>query len=239
MKYHVGDKPPPKISDSVFGWLPPLLYVKEPELLEKVGLDAVAYLRFLRMLRWLFTCIAVLACSALIPINVVYNLRNVDSRRRDVLTMLTLRDVEGGFLFAHVAATYVFTGLVIGFVWFNWKKMLELRYAWFRSPEYMQSFYARTLMVQKVPKKYQSDEGILSILESVQIPYPATSVHIGRRVGRLPEKIEFHNDAVRKLEQVLVRYLKKGDISAKRPTLRKGGFLGMGGQKVDAIDVYT
>ena len=44
VKYHVGDKPPPKLSDSAFGWLPPLLYVKE--LLDKVGLDAVAFLRF-------------------------------------------------------------------------------------------------------------------------------------------------------------------------------------------------
>ena len=105
MKYHVGDKPPPKISDSAFGWLPPLLYVKEPELLDKVGLDAVAFLRFLRMLRWLFTIIAVIACSALIPINVVYNVRHVASDKRDALTMLTIRDVQGGLLFAHVAAS--------------------------------------------------------------------------------------------------------------------------------------
>jgi hypothetical protein len=183
--------------------------------------------------------VAILACSALIPTNVVYNLRNVNSKRRDVLSMLTLRDVEGGVLFVHVAATYLFTFLVIGFVWYHWKKVLELRHTWFRSPEYIQSFYARTIMIRKVPNSKQSDEGIRSVLESVQIPYPATSVHISRKVGRLPELIEYHNDVVRKLEQVLVRYLKGGKIGAKRPMLRKGGFLGMGGEKVDAIDYYT
>ena len=229
VKHHVGDKPPPKISNSAFGWLLPLLYVKEPELLDKVGLDAVAFLQFLRMLRWLFTCVAIIACSALIPTNVVYNIWNV----RDVLSMLTLRDLEGSVLFVHIAATYVFTFLVLGFVWYYWKKILELRYTWFRSPEYMQSFYARTIMIRKVPKSYQSDEGIRSILESVQIPYPATSVHIGRRVEQLPELIEYRNNVV------LVTYLKGGKISAKRPTLRKGGFLGMGGEVVDAIDEYT
>ncbi|THH04318.1 hypothetical protein EW145_g5613 [Phellinidium pouzarii] len=239
VKYHVGDKKPPKISPGFFGWLPPLIHTKEPVLLDRVGLDAVAFLRFLRMLRWLFTAIAFLSCAILIPVNVVYNLRHVDSGARDVLSMLTLRDLTGTILFVHVAASYIFTFLVMFFVWINWKKMVELRLAWFRSPEYIQSFYARTLMIQKVPKKYHSDEGIRSILESVQVPYPATSVHIGRRVGRLPELIEFHNDAVRELEQVLVRYLKGGKIAPKRPTLTKGGFLGIGGKKYDAIDFYT
>lgn len=223
----------------MFGWLPPLIHTKEAELLDKVGLDAVAFLRFLRMIRWLFTAIAILACGALLPINVVYNLKNVDSDERDILSMLTIRDLSGSVLFVHVAASYVFTFLILFFVWVNWKHMIRLRLAWFRSPEYQQSFYARTLMIQRVPKKYQSDEGIRSILETVQVPYPATSVHVGRRVGRLPELIKYHNDAVKELEVVLVKYLRKGTVGEKRPTITRGGFLGIGGKKFDAIDFYT
>ncbi|KAL5521409.1 hypothetical protein ACEPAG_9335 [Sanghuangporus baumii] len=239
VKYHVGDKKPPNISDSLLGWFPPLIRTQEPELLDKVGLDAVAFLRFLRMIRWLFTAIAIISCGVLIPVNVIYNLKKVKSEERDFLSMLTLRNLSGSVLYVHVAASYVFTFLVMFFVWVNWKRMLALRLKWFRSPEYIQSFYARTLMIQKVPKKYQSDEGIRSVLESMQVPYPATSVHIGRRVGRLPELIEFHNDAVRDLEKILVRYLKDGKIAPKRPTITKGGFLGIGGTKYDAIDFYT
>ncbi|TDL23029.1 DUF221-domain-containing protein [Rickenella mellea] len=238
-KYHVDGKVPPKISDSMFGWLSPLIHVKEPELLDKVGLDAVAFLRFLRLCRWLFTSIAAVACGILLPINLIYNLRNVDIKNRDVLSMLTIRDVSGLLLYAHVAGSYVITLLVMVFVWFHWKAMLHLRHSWFRSPEYVDSFYARTLMVLHVPKKYQSDGGLRAIFDSVQMPYPTTSVHIGHRVGRLPELIEYHNDAVRELEEILVRYLKGGRIGKARPTLRRGGFLGIGGQKVDAIDFYT
>ena len=117
--------------------------------------------------------------------------------------------------------------------------MLRLRQEWFRSPEYLESFYARTLIVTDVPRKYQSDDGIRAIFESVQVPYPTTSVHVGRKVGRLPELIEYHNMAVRELEQVLVTYLKGGRIAKDRPTIRIGGFLGMGGVKKDAIDFYT
>ncbi len=91
----------------------------------------------------------------------------------------------------------------------------------------------------RVPKKLQSDEGIRVIFDSVQVPYPTTSVHIGRRVGNLPHLIEVHNNTVRAFEQVLVGYLKGGKTGKKRPTIRIGSFLGMGGQKRDAIDYYT
>jgi hypothetical protein len=227
------------MSDSLLGWLPPLINTKEPELLDKVGLDAVAFLRFLRLFRWLFTCIAILTCGVLIPVNVSYNLNHVDQVNRDELSMLTIRDVKDNWLYIPVAVSYGVTILVVGFVYVHWAAMVRLRKQWYRSPEYIQSFYARTLMCMHVPKKYQSDEGIRAIFESVKVPYPTTSVHVGRRVGRLPELIEYHNDAVRELEKVLVRYLKGGRIGRERPTIRIGGFLGCGGVQKDAIEFYT
>jgi hypothetical protein len=140
--------------------------------------------------------------------------------------MLTIRNVGQNWLILPVIGSYVITFLVIGFVYVHWGAMVRLRKQWYRSPEYLQHFYARTLMCTHVPKKFQSDEGtrwrasidpekegangvigIQAIFASVNIPYPTTSVHIGRKVGRLPELIEYHNDAVRELEQVLVRFV--------------------------------
>ena len=180
-----------------------------------------------------------MTCGILIPVNVIYNIRNVPTEARDILSMLTIRDVHDDMLIAHVVVDYLITFIVIAFVYVHWREVVRLRREWFRSPEYIQSFYARTLMVTEVPKKLQSDEGLRAVFESVQVPYPTTSVHIGRKVDRLPDLIEYHNDAVRELEAVLVRYLKGGKIGKKRPTITIGGFLGMGGEKKDAIDYYT
>ncbi|KAF9650988.1 DUF221-domain-containing protein [Thelephora ganbajun] len=237
VKYHVGDKEPPKISDSLFGWLPPLIHTKEPELLEKVGPDAVTYLRFLKMIRWMFTAISILCCGILIPINIYYNINVSKKPSQNILLLLTIRDVRGVWLWAHVAMTYIITFVVFAFIYVHWNAMVRMRGVWFRSSEYMNSFYARTLMIRGVPKKFQSDEGIRAIFQSMQIPYPTTSVHIGRRVGNLPDLIERHNDTVGELEHVLVAYLKDGKLGRKRPTVRLGG--GCGGKKVDAIDYYT
>lgn len=235
----MGDKKPPPISDSVLGWVSPLLHTKEPVLVEKIGLDAAIFLRFLRMMRLMFSAIAFLACAALIPVNVTFNLKNVPSDDRDALSMLTLRDIDTHILFVHVAGTYVITFILMAFVWKNWKDVIRLRNEWFRSPEYVRSFYARTLMITQVPRKYQSDEGLRAIFESVQAPYPTTGVHIGHHVGKLPELVEYHNENVRELEAVLVKYLKDGKIAKNRPTHRLGGFMCCGGRKVDAIDFYT
>jgi hypothetical protein len=238
-KYHEENKEPPKISKSFFGWLSPLIRVKEPELVDKVGLDAVTFLRFLRMMRWMFTSLAILGAASLIPPDIIYSIKKTKPRNRTLLSVLTLQDVYDNLLYVHIAASYVFTAIICGFAYVHWKEMARLRRSWFRSPEYLNQFYARTLQVTHVPKKYQSDEGIKAIFDSIQVPYPTTSVHIGRSVGALPELVEFHNDMVRELEKYLVRYLKGNRIGKKRPMIRIKSFWGMGGQKVDAIDYYT
>lgn len=190
-------------------------------------------------MRYLFTGVALLTCGVLIPINVTYNLANVKPKKRDILSMLTIRDVKGMRLYAHVAAVYLITIFTLVLIYIFWRDMVKLRHNWFTSPEYSQAFYARTLSITHVPKKYQSDSGITSILNSLNLPYPTTSVHISRKVGKLPELIEYHNQTVRKFESVLVKYMQGGRISRHRPTVRVGGCCGMGGRKQDAIEFYT
>lgn len=125
VKYHVRDKPPPRISDSFFGWIPPLIRTKEPELIEKIGLDAVAFLRFLSLLRTLFSLISILTCGVLIPINVIYNRSDkVDSGQTDILSIITIRDVKGSSLYAAIAVSYLITALVIILVYIYWRKMV-------------------------------------------------------------------------------------------------------------------
>ena len=69
VKYHVDNKVPPRASDSFLGWVSPLLHTKEPELVDKIGLDAAIYLRFVRMCRWLFSAIAALTCAVLAQVH--------------------------------------------------------------------------------------------------------------------------------------------------------------------------
>jgi hypothetical protein len=53
-----------------FSWFRAVKQVKEQELVEKIGLDAVVFLRFLRMIRNIFLTLTVFGCGILIPVNV-------------------------------------------------------------------------------------------------------------------------------------------------------------------------
>lgn len=86
---------------------------------------------------------------------------------------------------------------------------------------------------------WASAAGLQTLLDSLNVPYPTTSVHINRRIGELPHLVDMHNESVEKLEEVLTTYLKKGSPATKRPKMRIGGFAGMGGQRVDTIDYLT
>ncbi|KAG9000852.1 hypothetical protein FRB94_005130 [Tulasnella sp. JGI-2019a] len=240
VKYFEGDKkPPPKINDGFFSWVSPLISMKEPELLDKIGLDAVAFLRFLRLMRWLFLGISCLSCAVLLPLDISWNAKNVGSTNRNYLSELTIQNLLDWPLFIHIAMSYIITFAVLGCVWWHWKEMVRLRQSWFRSKEYNNLFYARTLMILRVPKKIASDEGLQRLLQSIHMPYPTTAVHIGRQVGDLPGVIERHNETVRELETILVRFLKGGEPAKTRPYETIGGFMGFGGVKKDAIKLYT
>jgi len=239
-KYYTAEKTrAPNIGTGFLAWLGPIIRMKEDEVFERSGLDAVVLLRFMRMCRWIFTVVALLTCAVLIPISVVYNQQRVNSRARNTLSMLTIQNVKGYSLYAYVGLSYVIVIVVCFFVWVNTAAVVRLRHRYLRSEDYQNGLFARSIMITNVDRRSQTDEGLRRLLESLRIPYPTTAVHIGRRTEELPEIIEVHQETVRKLEQVLTKHLRTGKIPDKRPTMRLGGFLGMGGQKVDAIDHLT
>lgn len=247
LKYADGRPSCPPMGINPFGWLPPLWRMKENDLLPIIGLDAVAYLRFVRMMRWCLTAIGLVMCAVLIPIDVMYNVDDRDSssstsddNNHNFLFMITMRDVHGADLWAHVVMSYFGTFVALGFLWFNWRHMIRLRWDWFRSPEYQDALYARTLLITHVPAQMRSDEALHGVLQRLKMPYPTTEVFIGRDMGLLPDLIDRHQILVRKLERALVWYLRSPTtVRSRRPTTRLGGFLGMGGRKVDSIDYYS
>ena len=127
------------------------------------------------------------------------------------------------------------------FVWRHWQAMVQLRWRWFRSPAYQTKIYSRTLMVTRIPQQYRSDEGLVALMgmlkgDGIKIGPDIDCTCIGRRLEGFPDLVKKHNEAVAELEKYLVKYLKGGAMAKARPTLRKGGFLGLGGEKHDAID---
>lgn len=82
-------------------------------------------------------------------------------------------------------------------------RILALKLRYFRSQEYQEALFARSIMITQIKSKAQSDQALEQMLTNLRVPYPTSAVHIGRHTGNLPELVEQHEEAVQQLEQVL------------------------------------
>ena len=117
VKYAENGRQPPRVGDGFFDWLKPIIKYKEQDLLPLIGLDAVTYLRFGRMMRWMVTTMALVMCVVLIPVDLAYNLKNKNQSdgTNYIITAITMRSVQGPSIWAHVAMSYVGTIIALGF----------------------------------------------------------------------------------------------------------------------------
>jgi hypothetical protein len=147
---HADEKHAPlQLDRKPFGFIPAIRDVKEQELVEKIGLDGVIFLRFLRMLRNIFLVLSVFGCAILIPVNVVGG--SAFYKQWDNIATLmkfTPQYIFGPKFWAFVFCSYLFQGTVCFFLWWNYKAVYRLKRAYFNSRDYQASLHSRTLLVR-------------------------------------------------------------------------------------------
>lgn len=148
-KYADEKHAPPPVGRGFFSWVTPIRTVKDVELVEKIGLDATVFLRFLRMTRNIFIALTVVGCGVLIPVNLVGG-HNLYSQYHDIsiLVRLTPQFNYGAKFWVFVACAYVFDIIIAYFLWREYRAVTRLRRAYFDNPEYRASLHSRTLMVR-------------------------------------------------------------------------------------------
>jgi hypothetical protein len=148
---HADDRhAPPPVGRGIFAWVAPVLKTKEQDLVSQVGLDATIFIRFLRMCRNIFLTITILGVAIIIPINyIVSNSRSFENQVSWILQLTPLNINEQG-CWGLVLVAWLFNFVIIGFLFWNYRKVLVLRRQYFDSPEYQKSLHSRTLMVRYV-----------------------------------------------------------------------------------------
>ncbi|GAB0132304.1 hypothetical protein EsDP_00000745 [Epichloe bromicola] len=239
---------PPPIGKAPWAWITPLIHTKEVALMQQIGMDATVFLRFIRMLRNMFLVLALIGVGILVPVN-ISNFQKFDYMGKPDETQwmlrITPRNTFDKPIWAVVLVGYAFNFVVMGFLWWNYRRVLALRRIYFDSDEYQNSLHSRTLMLFDIPRQGCSDEGIARIIDSVVPNSSFARTVVARNVKDLPDLIEEHDKAVRKLEKVLAKYLKDPrNLPAARPTCKaskkdRSFDTYPSGQKLDAIDYLT
>lgn len=153
------------------------------------------------------------------------------------LGLLSIEGITASYLWMQIVFSWVYTFVVMFWLYRGYTGMVVLRRKFFHSADYQGSMHSRTLLVVDVPKPSRSDQGLAQLADRLR---PDTvhyaQAHIGRDMGDLPELLERHQKAVKKLEKYLAVYLKNPNkLPDKRPTCKPKHKT----EKIDAIDYYT
>lgn len=229
---------PPPVGPGYLSWVKPLWFTKEHDIVQRIGLDATLFLRFTRMCRNIFLVLSVLYCAVLIPVN---SFNSVNSENDTWLDRITPLQAQTRNQWALVVISWAATFTICSFLVWNYHKVVGLRQQYFESKEYRQSLHARTLMITDVPKQYRNDEGLAMIIDKVAPDASFSRTTIARNVKHIPSLITEYEDAVRKLEAVLAKYLKDPEnLPNARPLcLPNKGPNFDGKTKVDAIEYWN
>ncbi|KNC99770.1 uncharacterized protein SPPG_05148 [Spizellomyces punctatus DAOM BR117] len=251
-KFAPEQKRPQPLSGIPTAWLRPTLFTNENQLVDKIGLDAVMFLRFIRLCFQFFlglTCIGIPLCIFHFYAPRFTGGSNRDSvnspdkqtdQKSPQLAALTINNVyhESSWFWMHAVLVWVFSMYAYYLMYRLWMDWIRFRREFFFSSEFQSAFHNRTLILTNLPDSMRSPQDVTEFMTSLNLKDSIRQAVIGREVGDLPKLIEEHQKVTAKLEDVLAIYLKDPyRVPTKRPTHKiNKKLLIFGGQKVDSIE---
>ncbi|KAG0320232.1 hypothetical protein BGZ99_004655 [Dissophora globulifera] len=226
--------------DGYFSWMGPVWSCPDEVLVDKIGLDAVVFIRFVRMCRNVFLALAIVGCGVLIPINVVFTIRaqpggQLPSDKIAMLTMDGITDLT--WYWAHVACVWFFSLVLYFAMHHGYRTFLKFKIRYYESETYQEEVSSRTIMLAGLPSSLQTDDKLFKFMDDMGLKDKPVQALVGRKVDKLPELMQKHKKMVKALEKVVAKYFADPNrLPSKRPTVSVGGFCG---NKVDAIDYYS
>lgn len=116
---------------------------------------------------------------------------------------LDLISDANSYLSVHLLFTYLFTGLTLYFIHWNYKKFVRARQLF--SLELVHSIPARTVMVTRLPPHLRSERALAEYFEAMNLS--VESVSVCREVESLKQLLDKRTKALLKLESAWVDYL--------------------------------
>ncbi|KAG5246691.1 calcium permeable stress-gated cation channel [Salix suchowensis] len=218
-------------------WMPEALNMPEPELIDHAGLDSAVYLRIYLMGLKIFVPITFLAWAILVPVNYTNNaleavkmVANVTASDIDKLSISNI-PLKSQRLWTHIVMAYAFTFWTCYVLLREYEKVALMRLQ-FLSLE-SRRLDQFTVLVRNVPP--DPDETVSELVEHfflVNHPDHYLTHQVVCNANKLASLVK-----KKKKEQNWLDYyqLKYSRNQSQRPQM-KTGFLGLWGQKVDAID---
>ena len=192
---HVSDPSPP-VSRQFLGWILQTIRIPEEFYINNVGLDAVMFLRFLKMCLQFCVFNAIIVGTFLLPIHY-----NSDGGFKEVNRM-TISNVPANsdLLWAHVFLTYLVTISWMFLLFKNYWQWMDLRREYTLQRIRQGEIAERSIFISRLPPELRSDEALRSYFESLKMG-PVESATVVRHCGRLSSSLDRRESALNMLEK--------------------------------------
>ncbi|OAY24601.1 calcium permeable stress-gated cation channel 1 [Manihot esculenta] len=216
-------------------WMPEAIRMPEPELIEHAGLDSAVYLRIYLLGLKIFVPITLLAWAILVPVNwtnSTLELSQVTSSDIDKLSISNI-PLKSPRFWTHIVMAYAFTFWTLYVLMKEYEKVATMRLQFLASERRRPDQY--TVLVRNVPP--DPDESVSELVEHfflVNHPDNYLTHQVVYNSNKLAKLVKKKKSMQNWLDYYQLKYSRN---QLQRPVM-KTGFLGLWGQKVDAIDHY-
>ncbi|KKK13428.1 hypothetical protein ARAM_000888 [Aspergillus rambellii] len=219
----------------LFKWIGPVFRTSSSEFIQKCGLDAYFFLRYLRMLLKIFVPLACIILPVLLPLNKVggkdqtfkngtaggesWNVTGLDQLAWGNVTPENTSRYWGHLILAVIAIFYVCA------IFFDeLRGYLRLRQAYLTSPQHRLRASATTVLVTAIPGSWLSVDALDTLYDV--FPGGIRNIWINRNFDDLNEKVKQRDELALKLEAAetdLIVMCKKAQLKQAKRAAKKAG----------------
>ena len=219
-----------------FGLINNIVNFRDREVIQKCGLDAYFFLRYLRTMLVIFVPICFVVLPVLIPVNFVGGKgQNIGASSNttssgnttnvvglDVLSWGNVRASETHRYIAHLIMGILVIVWICGVFFFEMKVYIKVRQDYLTRAEHRLRASATTVLVNTIPQKWLSEEALRGLFDV--FPGGVRNVWLNRDLSQLLDKVNRRDKVHKKLESAetdLIRQAKKAQLKKQKGEEKK------------------
>lgn len=209
-------KPP----DGILAWLMPVCTTPDVEIIQKCGVDAFLFIRYIRMMLKIFVPTSLVVIPVLTPIN------RLSGRggQASALSVLSISNVApehtSSRLWIHLALAMLIVSWVCYVIHEEILVYVKTGHKYLNSPEYRRQVSASTLLVANIPEAMLNEENLQATFEI--FPGGVKEVMINRKSKEMSSSIAERNQTVKDLEVAEAKMIALCVVSRAKRRVQQG-----------------
>lgn len=221
----------------LFRWIGPVFKTSNSEFIQKCGLDAYFFLRYLRMLLKIFVPLSFIILPVLLPLNRAggkdtgpvssHNGSHYNVTGLDQLSWGNVRPQDSDRYWGHLVLATIVVVYVCAVFFDELRGYIRLRQSYLTSPQHRLRASATTVLVTSIPQKWLTVDALYRLFDV--FPGGVRNIWLNRNLDQLNEKVKLRNKVALILEAAeteLIGKCKKSQLKkakkAKKHTRKSG-----------------